>query len=164
MTKEELKKWLKGQCDAYKLRLEAVKELEKLAKAACQAGDPADLHDAREAADRPSTLPPLTEIDANLKKFGEGDPELKKIRDMIEKIIKEVEATLKRVRGTRIIDFKKLASALKLDKCPDAAEKLKKALGLTGGARKKALEDLQTECKVKFSSKHMEALMKAESC
>lgn len=164
MTKEELKKWLQGQCDAYKIHLQAAKELEKLAKAACQAGDVADLDDAKGAADRPSKLPTLKEIDANLKNFGEGDPELKKIRDMIEKIIKEVEATLERVRRTRIIDFNRLASALKLDKCPQAAEKLKKAMALKGGARKKALEDLQTECKVKFSSKHMDALVKTESC
>lgn len=164
MTKEELKKWLQGQCDAYKVRLQAVKVLEKLAKDSCQAGDVADLDEARGAANRPSNLPPLTDIDANLKKFGEGGPELKKIRDMIEKIIKEIEATLKRVRDTRIIDFNRLASALKLDKCPGAADKLKKAMALKGGARKKALEDLQTECKVKFSSKDMDTLLKTESC
>jgi hypothetical protein len=144
--------------------LQAVKELEKLAKDACLAGDVRDLDDAKGAANRPSQLPTLKEIDENLEKFGEGDPELKKIRDMIEKIIKEVEATLKRVRDTRIIDFNRLAAALKIDKCPQAAEKLKKAMALKGGARKKALEDLQTECKVKFSSKDMDTLMKTESC
>jgi hypothetical protein len=164
MTKDELKKWLEGQLGAYKVRLQAVKELEKLAKDACAAGDLSDLEGAKGASERTSTLPTLREIDGNLKNFGQGDAALKKIRDEIEKIIKEVEAILKRVQDMKLIDFNKLAAALKLDKCPNAAEKLKKAMTLQSGARKKALDELQAECKVKFSAKDLETLMKTKSC
>jgi hypothetical protein len=151
------KEWLDRQCRAFNLRLEAVKRLENLAKRSVSAGDLARFESAKEAAELPSNLPTLKEVDDNYNERGQRDPALKRIRDQIADKIKEIEATLKRVQNTKM-DFKKLASALKV---PNAADKLEAALKLQGGARKKTLEDLQADSKVKFPGNTMNALMKA---
>jgi hypothetical protein len=162
----DLTKWTKAQLAATKLRLDAMKTLEQLAKKAVDAGDAGDLDAAKAGTQRPTQVPPQKQIDDNYAKFGQKDADLKKVVDELRTLNKEIDAIKARIQGMKMagaprIDFKALARALRVDKVPNAAAKLEKALKVLGDARRKALEALQTEFNVTFGDKHMDSLMKA---
>jgi len=166
VTKDELKKWLEEAMKDFEERLKAVKLLEDMAKDAVKDGDADDLAVAQKGTrvQWKTRLPTQKEIDDNLKNFGQGDAGLKKLRDQLTAKIDEIDCIVTRVQRMTMrprpkIDFKALARALKIDKCPNSADKLEKALKLQCDARKKALEALEKECKVRFPAKDMKTLI-----
>jgi len=102
MTIAEFEKWVKTQLEIGKLALEAAKTLEKLAKDAVEAGDKADLGAAIGGTQRPSKLPAQKEIDENFNRFGQGDPALKKIVEVLRLINQQIAAIKARIQAMKI--------------------------------------------------------------
>jgi len=106
MNTAELEKWLKTQLEIGKLALEAMKTLEKLAKDSVEAGDKADLAAAIGGSQRPSKLAEQKEIDDNFNKFGQGNPELKKIVDVLRIIHQQIAVIQARIQAMKILPQK----------------------------------------------------------
>src|SRR5262245_7521878 len=102
MTPAEFPKWVKTILEAAKLRLQAVRVLEQLARDCVQAGDVPRFKGAIESSREPSKVPTQKEIDDNYAKFGNGDPALKKIVEQLRAINKDVAATLARIQNMKI--------------------------------------------------------------
>jgi len=175
---------LNKQLEAAKTRVEAMKTLEGLADSAVKDGDQADLDYAiKKTAERATWKPNATEVLVYWSQFckkceskglsKELQDQLTRDRARYQKIVIQIvdlnhamDESVKRIRGQKIaaakpIDFKALASALKLNKLPKADERLKAALKLKGSARAKAIADIEKDAGVKLSTKDKDSLMDA---
>lgn len=176
---------LNRQLQAAKLRRAAMEEAEKLADEAVKAGDQNDLDAAKKEADKRATWKPnATEVLAKWSTFckkcesqglsKELQDQLTRDRATYQKIViqivdlnQEMDNAVKRIKARELpkakpIDYKALATALKINKLPKADERLKAALKLQGSARAKAIADIEKDAGVKFSAKDKETLMNGQ--
>jgi hypothetical protein len=180
--------FLNGQLKAAKTRVEAIHTLEDLADEAVKNGDQAELDAMIKKSDVRATWKPTgKEIAAKFSNFcakcasqglsKELQDQLNRDRARFQKIVDEIldlneqmDNSVKRIQAREIkaakpqpLDFKALANALKINKLPKAEDKLKAALKLQGSARSKALDAIEKEADVKFSSQHRTMLMNAKA-
>jgi hypothetical protein len=112
MTTAEFEKWVKAQFEAAKVALEAARTLETLAKDSVQAGDKEDLATAIAGTQRASKLPTQKEIEENFNKFGQGDPALKKIVEVLRLINQQIATIKARIQATKIVPQKAYVKTL----------------------------------------------------
>lgn len=176
---------LNRQLQAARLRRTAIHEAENLANEAVKAGDQNDLDAAKKAADKRATWKPnATEILAKWSTFCKGcesqglskelQDQLTRDRAKYQKIVieivdlnQEMDNAVKRIKARELpkakpIDYKALATALKINKLPKVDERLKAALKLQGSGRAKAIADIEKDAGVKLSSKDKDTLMNAQ--